>query len=69
MGSVPPSDKDVERALSEGDDHTCHPRPAVAEDLEIGQPERGPSTAVETGHVDEEPGLALDVGDDEVFET
>ena len=65
---LPPPDQDVEPAFSDGDDHARHPRAPVENDLEVSEPEGGPRGAVVARHVDQEPGLALEIWDDEPFE-
>ena len=47
--------------FADSDDHARQPRPPVEQDLEIGEPERGPNAAVETRHV--EPGTMAGAGD------
>ncbi len=65
----PPSDQDVERAVADSDDHARQSRTPVDHDLEVSELEGGPYAAVEPRHVGQEPGLALQVGNDEPFES
>jgi hypothetical protein len=65
----PPSDQDVERAVADSDNHARQSRTPVEHDLEISELEGGPHAAVEPRHVGQEPGLALEIGNDEPFES